>query len=373
MTVLITPPSDLAPRVASSDFEDFDIPHGREEDWRFTPLDLVRRFFTPDPAAGVLVVADAPYVRVVDTADAPPVAWLPTDRAAAVAWSGATRTVVVEVPAEAVIAEPIVVRLVGTTPVAYARIQVHVGRHARATVVVLHDSSLDVAGALVTEVADGADLTVLSLLGGAPTGTHLWHWPVHVGRDAHVLAAQVTIGGEVVRILPSVTYGGPGGSAELIGAFLADSGQHLEHRILVDHDQPHCSSRVVYKGALTGATARTVWVGDVLVRRTAIGIDTYELNRNLLLDGGARADSVPNLELETGDVVSAGHASATGTFDEEQLFYLEARGIPADVARQLVVRGFFVDVLGRIPAGQWRDHVLTAIAERLGMPAEEDA
>ncbi len=372
MTVLDAPPSDLAPRVASADYEDFAIPLGREEEWRFTPLDAVRPFFAPAPDAGVLTAEPSEHVRVVDAADAPPAGWLPTDRSAAVAWSGATRTVVVDVADEAVVTDPIVVELRGSADVSYGRVQVRVGRHARATVVVVHDTTVDTAGALVTEVADGGDLTVLSVFGGSPTGTHLWHWPARVGRDARILAAQVVIGGRVVRVLPSVSYAGPGGSAELIGAFLADSGQHIEHRILVDHDQPHCSSRVVYKGALAGQTAHTVWVGDVIVRRAAVGIETYELNRNLLLDRGARADSVPNLELETGDVVSAGHASATGTFDEEQLFYLQARGIPANVARQLVVRGFFVDVLARIPEGRWRDHVLQAIADRLHLSGGDE-
>ena len=160
---------------------------------------------------------------------------------------------------------------------------------------------------------------------------------------------------------------------ELLGAFLADQDQYLEHRIFVEHDHPHCSSNVVYKGALSGAGAHTVWVGDVLVRREAVGTDTYELNRNLLLDDGPRADSVPNLELETGDVASAGHASATGRFDDEQLFYLQSRGIPAALARQLVVRGFFVDVLSRIPSPQWQERVLERISARLGMSAEVPA
>jgi Fe-S cluster assembly protein SufD len=177
----------------------------------------------------------------------------------------------------------------------------------------------------------------------------------------------VTIGGRIVRILPSVSYDAPGGSADLLGAFLADAGQYLEHRIFIDHDQPHCSSNVIYKGALSGAGSHTVWIGDVLVRRGATGIDTYEMNRNLLLDDGPRADSVPNLELETGDIVSAGHASATGKFDDEQLFYLQARGIPERIARQLVVRGFFADILARIPSTQWRHLVLGRIGQRLGM------
>ena len=170
-----------------------------------------------------------------------------------------------------------------------------------------------------------------------------------------------------MRMLPSVHYSGPGGSAELIGAFLATGDQYLEHRTFVEHDQPHCSSLVVYKGALEGQGAHTVWVGDVLVRREAIGTQTYEMNRNLILDDGPRADAVPNLELETGEIISAGHATATGKFDEEQLFYLQARGIPERVARQLVVRGFFADVVARIPSAEWRTELLHRIGERLGM------
>ena len=128
---------------------------------------------------------------------------------------------------------------------------------------------------------------------------------------------------------------------------------------------PHCKSRVTYKGALQGETARTVWVGDVLIRAEAEGTDTYELNRNLVLTDGARADSVPNLEIETGEIKGAGHASATGRFDDLQLFYLQARGIPEDEAKRLVVRGFFVDVIREIPLADLRDEVTAAIEEEL--------
>ena len=173
-----------------------------------------------------------------------------------------------------------------------------------------------------------------------------------------------------MRISPSVSYGAPGGSAELLGVFLADADQYLEHRIFVEHEQPHCTSRVTYKGALAGPGAHTVWVGDVLVRRGATGTDTYEMNRNLLLNEGPRDDSVPNLELETGDIVGAGHASATGRFDDEQLFYLQSRGIPEQQARQLVVRGFFAEVLGRLDQGDLRDSMMEIISRRLGLPEE---
>jgi Fe-S cluster assembly protein SufD len=175
----------------------------------------------------------------------------------------------------------------------------------------------------------------------------------------------VSFGGNLVRLTPTVVYSGPGGDAELLGLYFADTGQHLEHRLLVDHGVPNCKSRVTYKGALQGEAAHTVWVGDVVIRAAATGTDTYELNRNLLLTDGARADSVPNLEIETGEVVGAGHASATGRFDEEQLFYLQARGIPADLARRLVVRGFFAEVIEKIAVPELVERLLASVDAEL--------
>ena len=135
--------------------------------------------------------------------------------------------------------------------------------------------------------------------------------------------------------------------------------------MFVDHSVDHCRSNVVYKGALNGADAHTVWVGDVLIRANAIGTETYEINRNLVLSQGGRADSVPNLEIETGEIVGAGHASTTGRFDDEQLFYLMSRGISAEEARNLVLRGFFEDVLNQINVHEIDDRVRARIEERL--------
>jgi Fe-S cluster assembly protein SufD len=357
--------------VASADIEAFAIPGGREEEWRFAPVDELTAFMSLDSAAGSLTADGTAHVEVVDIAAVSPTTWLPTDRPSAVALTGARTAVTVRVGDDETVESPIVVDLRGSEATNYGYVDVQVGRHSRSTVVLVHDASVDVSGVIVTNVGEGAELTMLSVIDGPPERTHLWQWHAEIGRDARFVGAALTIGGRIVRILPSVSYSGPGGSAELLGAFLADAGQYLEHRIFVDHDQPHCSSRVIYKGALSGAGSHTVWVGDVLVRRTATGIDTYEMNRNLLLDDGPRADSVPNLELETGDVASAGHASATGRFDDEQLFYQMSRGIPERVARQLVVRGFFVDVLVRIPSAEWRERVLTRIGQRLGMALEQ--
>ena len=91
-----------------------------------------------------------------------------------------------------------------------------------------------------------------------------------------------------------------------------------------------------------------MWIGDVLIRAEATGTDTYERNRNLVLTDGTRADSVPNLEILTGEVVGAGHASTSGRLEDQHLFYLMARGIPLAEARRLVIRGFFGELIGKI-------------------------
>lgn len=162
-----------------------------------------------------------------------------------------------------------------------------------------------------------------------------------------------------------MAYAGTGGEAELFGLYFTDAGQHQEHRLLVDHNVPHCKSNVAYKGALQGDDAHAVWIGDVLIEAKAEGTDTYEMNRNLVLTDGARVDSVPNLEIETGEIVGAGHASATGRFDDEQLFYLMARGIPEQDARRLVVRGFFAELVQQIGVPDIEERLIAKIEEEL--------
>ena len=186
-----------------------------------------------------------------------------------------------------------------------------------------------------------------------------------LGRDAKLKHVVVTLGGDLVRITNSSRFTGPGSEIEALGLYFADAGQHQEHRLFIDHAVPNCTSRVTYKGALQGDGAHTVWVGDVLIRAEAEGTDTYELNRNLVLTDGARADSVPNLEIETGEIVGAGHASATGRFDDEQLFYLQARGIPEIEARRLVVRGFFAELVQRIGVPSVEERLMASIEAEL--------
>lgn len=376
MSAVQAPPSDLAPRVLSNDPGNHDVPHGREEEWRFTPIDKIRDFFGPGDW-GTVSAAPGEFVSVRPATTEPSAVessaqWVATDLPSALARTNAAEVVSIDIPSEAQVADAIVVDLTAPAAANYGRVEISAGAFSKATVVLRLDMTSDISGILVTDVADQADLTVLTLYDGPRTSRHIWQWATTVGRDAQFLGLSIALGGSVIRLQQSVRYAGPGGSAQLLGAFLAADEQFQEFRIFVDHNQPNCSSNVVFKGALSGESAHTVWIGDVLVRREATGIETYELNRNLLLNDGPRADSVPNLELETGDVVSAGHASATGRFDDEQLFYLESRGIPENLARQLVVRGFFVDVLTKVTDTRLRDDVLRRIEERIGMEALEE-
>jgi Fe-S cluster assembly protein SufD len=226
-------------------------------------------------------------------------------------------------------------------------------------VVLEHRGSGVLADNLEVVLADSSRLTLVVTDEWADDAVHVSAQHLSVGRDATLKVVSVSLGGDLVRVSPTVTYRGPGGDVELVGLGYADAGQHLEQRLLVDHAVPNCRSNVLYKNALQGRAgtpdAHTVWIGDVLIQAAAENTETFEFNRNLVLTEHARADSVPNLEIETGEIVSAGHASATGRFDDEQLFYLQSRGIPEDQARRLVVRAFFGEILQRIPAATLPD------------------
>ena len=211
------------------------------------------------------------------------------------------------------------------------------------------------AGVFITRLRAARDLPdadharlLADFVAAYDDAVHLTHHEAVVGRDAEYKHAAISVGGDVVRMDSNVHYAGPGGSANMLGLYFADAGQHIEHRLFVDHGEPQCKSNANYRGALQGQGAHTVWVGNVLIREAAGGIETYEENRNLILTDGCHADSVPNLEIETGEIAGAGHASATGRFDDNQLFYLRSRGIEENEARRLVVHGFFNDLIRQI-------------------------
>ncbi|GHA15108.1 Fe-S cluster assembly protein SufD [Streptomyces echinoruber] len=367
--------STVATRMSappSFDVADFPVPHGREEEWRFTPLERLRGLHDGTAVAtgeGVKVTVEAPEGAVVETVGRDDArlgrAGTPVDRVAAQAYSSFEKASVVTVPKETVLSEPIRIAVHGQGGVAFGHQVIELGDFAEAVVVIDHTGDAVLAANVDYILGDGAKLTVVSVQDWDDQAVHAAQHNALVGRDASFKSVVVTFGGDLVRLHPRVTYTGPGGEAELIGLYFTDAGQHQEHRLFVDHNVPHCKSNVVYKGALQGDEAHAVWIGDVLIEARAEGTDTYEMNRNLVLTDGARVDSVPNLEIETGEIVGAGHASATGRFDDEQLFYLMARGIPEHEARRLVVRGFFAELVQQIGVEDIEERLIAKIEQEL--------
>jgi len=293
--------------------------------------------------------------------------FLPADRVSARAYAAVSSATVITVPKDTTASAPTYVRVTGTdASVATAgHLVIDVQPYGRATVVIDQRGSATYADNVEIHVGDGGDLIVVALADWDGDTVQVAHHQATLGRDARLAHFAVTLGGSLVRLSPSVRYAGPGGDAELTGIAFADAGQHLEHRLFVDHDTPNCRSRVSYKTALDGDGAHTVWIGDVLIRPEATGTDTYEYNRNLILSDEAHADSVPNLEILTGEIVGAGHASASGRLDDEHTFYLMARGIPLHEARRLVIRGFFAELVAKIGIDDLQDRIMTAIETEL--------
>jgi len=363
--------SHLNPQ-ASYDLADHPVPTGREEVWRFTPLKRLRGLLDGTPStAGLTWETTLPEGVTLSSIGADEAAALgelaPNERPAALAASLAGSATLLDVPAEAVVAEPVVIRLTGSSvdDLVWGRTLFRIGAHAKVTIVLVHTGSARYSAIQSFLVGDGAQVNVLSLQDWDDDAVHLGRDAIRVGRDAQVKHTVVSFGGDVVRMHANVEYAGPGGEAELLGLYFADEGQHLEHRLFADHNAPKTKSNVVYKGALQGKDAHTVWVGNVLIRKVAEGIETYEENRNLILTDGTLCDSVPNLEIETGEIEGAGHASATARFDDEQLFYLRSRGISEKEAQRLVVHGFFNDLIRKVDVPSIEEELLATVEAEL--------
>ncbi len=364
--------------VASSDVADHPVPTSKSELWKFAPLRRLRGLhadaeFTVGALTATWDAIDGVDVRVVSGAAGRALKgasdYLPTDRVTARLMEYNPDTLLIDVPADSTITEPVVVTIDGADAsiAEAAHVLIRLGDHATATVVLKEQGSATVAHLVEILAGDGANLNMATIADWAADTVQLAHHHISVGRDAKVKHSLLTFGGDVVRTAVDVDYRGPGGDLEMLGLYFADAGQYLEHRIFIDHTPPNCRSEVLYKGALQGDHARTAWVGDVLIRAMAEGTDSYEMNRNLLLTDGARADSVPNLEIETGEIIKAAHASATGRYDDDHLFYLQSRGITPEMAKRLVVRGFFHEVLNKVGISSVIDHISDTVERELAI------
>jgi Fe-S cluster assembly protein SufD len=369
----VTVMSSRAERLTSFNVADFPLPTGREEEWRFTPVRGLANLFsdaaTDDGSAAFTVDAPEGYVHGTLAKEAAPrgTVLTPADRAAVVASANVDEALHVVIPAEAEPAEPVRIHVhgAGAGRRSNGHVVLEAGPNSRSVVIVEHTGAADHNGNVEVIVGEGAKLTVISVQLWDDEAKHLGQHDAQVGKDAVYKHIAVSLGGSVVRLNSNVRFAGEGAEAELLGLYFADAGQHLEHRSFVDHNVANCKSNVLYKGALQGKNAHTVWVGDVLIQKQAEGTDSYEKNQNLVLTDGCRADSVPNLEIETGLIEGAGHASSTGRFDDEHLFYLMARGIPEDVARRLVVRGFLNEIIQQIKVPALEERLTEAVEREL--------
>lgn len=358
-------------RPRSYDPSDFEAPTGREVNWKHTPVQRLQRLFTDaaGDAGAVSLAVTGPVAAAGLAVGAAPrgEVFAPEDLPAAVAWTRSAEALYVSIPPEAEFDEPVVIEAVGggADLAAHAHVVIEASRHSRATVLMRHVGSAQFAQNVEIIVREGAHLELVTVQQWDDDAVHAASHQARVERDATLRHIVVSFGGGVVRVNPSVELAGTGSRGELYGLSYSDSGQHLESQVYLHHKGAETSGDVLYKGALQGEAARSVWIGDVLIGPDAVGTDSYEANRNLVLTDGARAESIPNLEIETGDIRGAGHASATGRFDDEQLFYLQARGIREDEARRLVVLGFLAEIVQKIGVDDLEAELFSAIEEEL--------
>jgi Fe-S cluster assembly protein SufD len=358
---------------------EFPDPTGREEEWRFTPLKKLAGVLSDTPTGGAGTAQEPVDYQASGALEGVVVSTLrhgesprgdvlqPADRAAVVGYKNVDEALHIKITQNTEVAEPIRVDITGKAAGVRANghFVIEAEPNSKAVVVLEHRGSADFNGNVEVKVADGASVSIISLQRWDNDAVHVGQHDAEVGRDATYKHVAVTLGGNTVRLNTNFRYAAEGARAEMYGLYFADAGQHIEHRTFVDHNTPRNSSDVLYKGALQGKTARTVWVGDVLIRKEAEGTDSYEKNQNLVLTDGARADSVPNLEIETGLIEGAGHASSTGRFDDNHLFYLMSRGIPEEIARQLVVRGFMNEIVQKIEVPSIRESLADDLEREL--------
>lgn len=362
-------------RILSRKAADFAIPTGREEEWRYAPL---ARF-------GDLLTDAAPSVKVKFTArhDSEVISreltqedqttFKSLDRIGARTIENWQSGILLEIPANAQVKNPIYLDVLTQKGLSFGHIVVRASANASATIVIQYQGTGHAGVTLEAQAESGAKIDLISLFDSDRDAALVSEHELNIGKDAIVRSLAVQLGGDVLRYTPRANFTKDHGSVEIYGGFLATNGQFIENRVLVDHNQPDCVSNVLFRGGGHGIGSHTVWVGDVLIREKATGTDTYEMNRNLLLDDGARADSVPNLEIETGDILRAGHASVTGRLDDDQLFYIQSRGIDAVTARRLVIEGFFADMFGEFKNPEVAELLATRLEQTISTALMEQA
>ena len=274
----------------------------------------------------------------------------------------------IEVPAGTAVASPLVVEVQGSTPgtASFPHIEVAVGPNAEASVLVVYRSASGQRLLSVPEVdlkvADGGNLRFVSLQAMDAAASNVVHQRVHLARDANSRIGEVGLGADLGRLDLGVNLEGDGSSSEVVGLYFGEGSQTLDYRMVINHIGRSTSSDVFLKGALEDS-AESVFTGLLRIEKDAQKTSTFETNRNLVLSENAKAHSVPNLEILCDDVV-CGHGSSVGPLEEDHMYYLQSRGLSKERAERLLIRGFFTEVIDRLPISGLSDQVSAAVFDR---------
>ncbi len=393
------PPSLARRRASAFDlYQEIPPPSEKEEAWRYVPVDVdfdalgladhPGEVLAPGPflsaigdRAGHALVVDGYAVEAAGSGQVsvvpastlwekqhPPALIDPaTDKFAAAGFAFGGDGAVVDVPAGVVESRPVVLDLQTTQPgtISFPEVVVRLGENAEANVVVVYrsaDLEAVLAPLLELDVAAGARLrfTTVQLLGDA--ATLIAHQRARLARDATLRLGEAGLGGSLARLDLGVRLEGDGSSVDVVGLYFGEGRQILDYRMVIDHVGRSTSSDVLLKGAVEDE-AQSVFTGLLRIAPSAARTSAFETNRNLVLSDGAKAHSVPNLEILCDDVV-CGHGSSVGPLDSEHLYYLMSRGLGRPRAERLLVRGFFEEVIERLPAAALGDPLRREVNER---------
>jgi Fe-S cluster assembly protein SufD len=361
-------------------FEALEEPTGAEEDWRYIDYDLPFTSLRPaeepgdrlgagpfiaslDETSGHVLIVDGHVVEAdSDAVEARPLSEAPeTDsmvpvdhnKLAAAHTAFASDGIYISVPEGRAVEAPFVVEVQGVTEdvASFPHIAVSVGTNAEARVLVVYRSAEGKRLLMVPEVdlrvADGANLRFVAVQSLDHAASSVVHQRAKIGRDATSRIGEVGLGGDLGRLDLQVDLEGDGSSSEVVGLYFGEGSQTLDYRMTIDHFGRNTTSDVFLKGALED-DSQSVFTGLLRIEKDAEKTSTFETNRNLVLSENAKAHSVPNLEILCNDVI-CGHASSVGPLEEELLYYLQSRGLRRERAERLLIRGFFGEVIDRLP------------------------
>lgn len=361
-------------------FQGLEEPTGAEEDWRYVdydlPFDSLRPALEPgdrlEPGpfvdslptrSGDVLIVDGHVVeaesetarlfRMSEVEERRSLVPVDHNKLAAAHTAFSSDGIFVDVDSGDAVDSPLVIEVQGSEEgvASFPHIAIRVGTNAEARVVVVYRSApgrrLLMVPEVALEVADGGNLRFLAVQSLDHAGSIVVHQRVRLSRDANSRIGEVGLGADLGRLDLAVTLEGDGASSDMAGLYFGEGSQTLDYRLVVDHIGRNTTSDVFLKGALED-DSQSVFTGLLRIEKDARKTSTFETNRNLVLSENAKAHSVPNLEILCDDVI-CGHASSVGPLEEGHLYYLQSRGLRKESAERLLVRGFFAEVIDRLP------------------------